>query len=274
MENLEPVYLIATDEAGYGPKLGPLVITASIWRLPRSVDSKDPTALQACFSKLIEPIEIERSVLSVDDSKVVFKPRSRRNQHHDAGEYPAYFTLERATAAGLRWLHPTTASMGVQAILQPEDINEIGERRWLQGLLESQIGLEVADPVVSHWNVGDAKLMGIKSRIITASKFNAICETGLNKSDLLSSVTLDLVRRALAVLPDDGAECIVRCDRHGGRRYYSGPLQSVFPESLPMILEENSRESLYRVEEGRFRFQIAFTVKGDRFAPVAFSSMV
>ena len=28
-------YLIGTDEAGYGPNLGPLVISASVWHVPR-----------------------------------------------------------------------------------------------------------------------------------------------------------------------------------------------------------------------------------------------
>ena len=30
-------YLIGTDEAGYGPNLGPLVVSASVWRVPDDV---------------------------------------------------------------------------------------------------------------------------------------------------------------------------------------------------------------------------------------------
>ena len=27
-------YLLGTDEAGYGPNLGPLVVTATVWEVP------------------------------------------------------------------------------------------------------------------------------------------------------------------------------------------------------------------------------------------------
>ena len=30
-------YLIGTDEAGYGPNLGPLVISATVWQVPDGV---------------------------------------------------------------------------------------------------------------------------------------------------------------------------------------------------------------------------------------------
>ncbi len=34
-------YLIGTDEAGYGPNLGPLVISATVWEVPDGVGSED-----------------------------------------------------------------------------------------------------------------------------------------------------------------------------------------------------------------------------------------
>ena len=37
-------YLIGTDEAGYGPNLGPLVISASVWHVPDGLPSGSCTA--------------------------------------------------------------------------------------------------------------------------------------------------------------------------------------------------------------------------------------
>ncbi len=34
-------YLIGTDEAGYGPNLGPLVISATLWQVPDGVQGDD-----------------------------------------------------------------------------------------------------------------------------------------------------------------------------------------------------------------------------------------
>ena len=66
-------YLIGTDEAGYGPNLGPLVIAATVWRVPC-----DP---QYCdLYELLEPI-VGRSTSraapnswTIADSKLLYKP--------------------------------------------------------------------------------------------------------------------------------------------------------------------------------------------------------
>ena len=45
--------LIATDEAGYGPKLGPLVIVATAWSIPG--DDLETEALTERFAPLRTP---------------------------------------------------------------------------------------------------------------------------------------------------------------------------------------------------------------------------
>ena len=34
-------YLIGTDEAGYGPNLGPLVISATVWEAPDGIGGEE-----------------------------------------------------------------------------------------------------------------------------------------------------------------------------------------------------------------------------------------
>ena len=64
--------LIGTDEAGYGPNLGPLVVSATAWELPAGVAASD---LWREFDRVI--CNSRRSAdkrLFVADSKAVYSP--------------------------------------------------------------------------------------------------------------------------------------------------------------------------------------------------------
>src|SRR5262245_64369720 len=64
--------LIGMDEAGYGPNLGPLVISATAWEVPGDPRKID---LWEKFAGIIEqtpPVECEH--LQIADSKVVYSP--------------------------------------------------------------------------------------------------------------------------------------------------------------------------------------------------------
>src|SRR4051794_19752408 len=66
-------YCIGTDEAGYGPNIGPLVVTATLWRLP------DGTTEDGLYDGLPEPVtaapldEADARVW-LADSKCLYSP--------------------------------------------------------------------------------------------------------------------------------------------------------------------------------------------------------
>jgi ribonuclease HII len=91
---------------------------------------------------------------------------------------------------------------------------------------------------------------------------------------LLSDSTLGLVRNLVAKLPTIAPQADVYCDRHGGRRYYAAPLQHHFPDWLLRVVGESKQESKYSLSQNDSELEVHFTVKGDRFAPVAYSSLV
>ena len=65
--------LIGMDEAGYGPNLGPLVITVTVWEVPGSPSEIDCwTVLKSVVSRPGERHDAER--LLVGDSKEVYSP--------------------------------------------------------------------------------------------------------------------------------------------------------------------------------------------------------
>jgi hypothetical protein len=160
--------------------------------------------------------------------------------------------------------------------IAPDDIQAIAKTPWLSEMFTPNDCSTDYSDLIQHWSASGAILLGLRARLVTANEFNQHCGGGLNKSDLLSSVTLALVRTMLerTHAAAENEPVTVFCDRHGGRRYYASALQSQFDGSLIRVVEETQRESRYRVPFGEHDFQIRFTVKGDSFPPVAFSSVV
>lgn len=111
------------------------------------------------------------------------------------------------------------------------------------------------------------------ARVITAQRFNAICRTGSNKADLLSESTLGLVRGLIDLHGADDSSISVFCDRHGGRKFYGGVLQHLFPDARLHVAKEEKQQSEYRLTRANQQIDVCFTVKGDSFTPVALSSM-
>ena len=64
--------LIGTDEAGYGPNLGPLVISATAWRVPdEAIDRDLYTSLSRCVCET--PGDGDPRV-AIADSKMLYRP--------------------------------------------------------------------------------------------------------------------------------------------------------------------------------------------------------
>lgn len=265
--------LIATDEAGYGPKLGPFVVAATMWRIPD--EAVDKPSQGDCFAHIRKPTQMGKLRITVDDSKNVFRPKSAATKS-DAG----YRKLELVTLAGCRWCGIGVDQVHLASQLASKDCEAISQVPWLEVFSDSVVESADAEPLRLVWENGPVNLLGISTRVVTAKQFNAHCDQGQNKSDILSNATLGLVRDLIDALPPSseairsGEAIDVYCDRHGGRRYYAGPLQKHFKDTLVQVVDESKHDSAYRVPFGERPFAIRFTVKGDSFTPVAFSSMV
>jgi ribonuclease HII len=260
-----PIRVIATDEAGYGPKLGPLVIAATAYRVGATFSSD----LSQSFEPLRRVHHVKNAVVLVNDSKTIFKPKSTVSSRYDplANLHATVSVANSWSADSERdfplWLEKTAST----------DWRDISRSPWLAEVdqVEFLHGNEV-QRVADCWSESDVKLTHVRSRVITAAKFNVACSNGRNKADLLSESTLGLVRELLET-PTDAEETRVFCDRHGGRRYYAAVLSHVLKDAEIIVVSESKGESIYRVKYQGHVCHIHFTVKGDSFAPVALSSI-
>ena len=256
------MYVIATDEAGYGPRLGPLVVVGTAWQLPG--DSLTVSEMSHFFSALATPTRQGDLAVTIDDSKRVYR------------QGDGLQALHATVSAGLNWCGVQQRTFpGFLKDLCPEDVSSLEQSPWLRNA--EPIPLEAPEStsgLIKHWAQTGIDLVAVQARVISARSFNQTCRDGFNKADLLSRATLGLVHDLVAKLPSIAPHAAVYCDRHSGRRYYAAPLQHHFPDWLLRVVEETKQESKYSLSRNESELTVHFTVKGDRFAPVAFSSLV
>tara|TARA_R110002049_G_scaffold2750_2_gene21367 strand:+ start:68906 stop:69889 length:984 start_codon:yes stop_codon:yes gene_type:complete len=264
--------LIATDEAGYGPKLGPLVVVATAWRLPPAVTSNaSQEQLDQLFVGLREPIVCGETKFVVDDSKAVYQSKGK----------DGIKTLHAVVSAAIHWMNLHSPSANLTRLepflraVASSDYTDITKTAWLSDLSdENFLPPETTLPVVHRWSQSGLQLQHIATKVITARRFNDACHSGMNKADLLSQSTLGLVRHTLESCAKTDDRVDVYCDRHGGRQFYGGVLQHTFDESLIQMIDESKQQSTYRFSHLGREAVIRFTVKGDSFTPVAMSSII
>ena len=87
-------YLIGTDEAGYGPNLGPLVVAATVWEVPRNTQVADLIDLlgEGIATQPQRGEVARRAKVVIGDSKRLYQS-GKGLQHLEAGLWPALACL-------------------------------------------------------------------------------------------------------------------------------------------------------------------------------------
>ncbi len=252
------------------------MICATAWHWP---DSQSPAAFDLLQQTFLHG---QAGKVRVDDSKKVFVA-SKKNS---AQVISVPDVIVRASARWAAQPHPLAETRAwLQAIL-PLDWRSALKEPWLftsRYTGDSEYGSDAADSddqaLIQHWASGGIQYLGCMVRLITPSAFNQAIQRGLNKADLLTESTCQLVAQAIErwAIQDDTITVI--SDRHGGRTYYAAPLQQLFSASVPMIISETAQDSRYRLTycgpTNRERIlDWSFRVGGDSFAPVSFASII
>ncbi|MFM9058103.1 MAG: hypothetical protein ACKOSQ_03060 [Planctomycetaceae bacterium] len=250
--------VIGTDEAGYGPNLGPLVVAATAWHV-----AAPPEAAEALLAAAVaEARHADGRPLWADSKQVL-----RGAGGFAALETGALVGLALATGAvPASWSAVAGASDAGPLETAPEDAALAALALPIEAARDAVTGLVTG--VRARLATHGVELAAVRVHVVRPGAFNAILDRGLNKSDLLSQATLDLAATTRA---DATGPTLVWCDRHGGRRRYAGLVARHFGATLVQAAEETAARSSYEVPAASLR--VEFSVGGEARAPVALASM-
>ena len=262
-------YLIGMDEAGYGPNLGPLVISATVWRVPGGVRGED---LYGLLDEVIvrRPGKVDgdnSTRVAMADSKVLYKSGAGLRQ------------LERGLLAALGTLGRCPASWReVWQLMAPGSSVQWQSIPWYADY-QSPVPLEARpgdlEPLAGALHRGlraaGVKLVELRSRAVFAGQFNDLLGRYGSKGEALSRSTLELL--AEVIQPLEVGPISIICDKHGGRNRYGQLLGEHFPDWLIEVRGESRPRSAYRFGPPERRVEIRFQTKAEIHLPVALASM-
>jgi ribonuclease HII len=243
--------VIGTDEAGYGPNLGPLVVAASAWQVAGAPGRADGVLAAA-------------GAAAADvwgDSKRFFHAGSGLGPL-ERGALAAVIAATGNLPADARALGDALAASGIVA---PADH---AAPLALPRACTPNECTSLAAALAVRLAASGVRLVAVRCRVIHPREFNRLLDMGLNKSDILSQATLDL---AASLANEAPPPVLVWCDRHGGRKRYAAALAHAFAAPLVEVLDETPARSAYRLGAGGP--EVEFQVGGEARMPVAVASM-
>jgi hypothetical protein len=258
-------YLIGTDEAGYGPNLGPLVIAASAWQVPEE-------ALEADLYEWFGPRVTNQPTNSCDclaiaDSKQLYRGRGDLAQlERTVLTLLAANQSSPSTWRALRGLLCGSACHSGDSLPWDHDFDMPLPVSAADGLEAERIACWRATCEATG-----VRLVAIRALFIQPQEFNRGVADYDSKGALLSHRTLDLLCPLVSELDEQPIRIV--CDKHGGRNRYGALLQPRFGDRLVRVLDEGRQRSSYDVGTTSRPVRISFQAGGESFLPSALASM-
>ena len=263
--NLTDTVLVGIDEAGLGPILGPLVVSAASFTVPAD-------GLKADFWQLLsDSVSSNKKHLAgrllICDSKKAYTPSI------------GIAFLEKTVLSCLCAVSKPPPSVAeLVDMLCPDCKPRLAQYPWHKDLPLCDIKFNHDDIVISAGAFGrnldkiGSALIALKSFCFDVAFYNDMVRKVNNKSTVLFMAVCSLVDRIIKDTGHKNFHFII--DRQGGRTKYTRQLRTMFPEMALKVLDENSTVSSYGLSTSYKQVKVDFVVKADRdFLPACLASM-
>jgi ribonuclease HII len=258
--------LVGIDEAGFGPILGPLVVSSCSFSLPQHLLKAD------LWQILKKTVSNKRKHIAgrllITDSKKAYT-RSLGIKH-----------LERTVLAALLCLgeKPTTLN-DLLALLCRDALDRLNQYPWYKDAGTLPIPADNKDKAIAAAALAndladnDIALAGLKSCCLDVGFYNKMMDSVRNKASVLFTATSRLIKDAYDTHVQDELEIVI--DRQGGRMRYREHLLRSFPDMSLTIIRETPNASSYELCADGRRMCLHFVVDADESClSVSLASMV
>ena len=254
------------DEAGYGPLLGPLASTVTVFLTPNELERQD---LWHALSSSVSPRPCIRSgKITVADSKRLFSRASGL-----AG-------LERTALTFMHLLDRPSANLGqLLGSLRADCAEQMADYPWyLNESIEIPLAADRTE-LATCLNAlrldterNGIEFLAVGCQPVLVGRYNELVGRTRNKASLLFSLTGKFLAELVERYARNGL--VIYVDKQGGRSRYRSLLQQCFPDWQLRILEETGQASAYRMSRGEEAWQVHFEAKAEsRHFTVALASI-
>lgn len=260
------VVLAGIDEAGFGPLLGPLVVSSSAFSVP---DNLLTTDLWKLLRKSVgETRKHLAGRLLITDSKKAYS--KQKGIGH----------LQRTVLACLNYLGKKPATLTeLLTLLSPDCVGRLGDYPWHKDIAGYRLAADTNDLAIAISVLKDdlasngIELLGLKSCCLDVAYYNKMVGNVKNKASVLFTAVSQLIKNVFDNFAGNEVQVII--DRQGGRTRYRRNLQKMFPDMELSIIKEDQTTSSYELKARDKRLRLHFVVGADRrFLPVSLASMV
>jgi ribonuclease HII len=268
------VVLAGIDEAGFGPILGPLVVSSSAFSIPQNLLTAD---LWQILRKSVGSTRkhLAGRLLITDSKKAYSKQKGIKHLQRTVLACLGCLGKPAQRTAGK---NPATLTE-LLTLLSPDCIERLRDYPWHRDIADYRLSVDASDMAIASAVLKEdlasngIELLGLKSCCLDVAYYNKMVGSVKNKASVLFTAVSQLIKNAFDNFAGDYLQVIV--DRQGGRVRYRRNLQRMFPDMELKILKESPAASSYELKNNGRQMRLHFVVGADqRFFPVSLASMV